>query len=61
MIDSETEMKGLGRKQPTNTHNKKSLIRTSHVCHKCRAAGRSQQVEEYTHTHTLSVWHTSTI
>ena len=55
MIDSEIEMKGLGRKHPANTHNKRSLIRTSHVCHRHRAAGRNQQVEEYKHkyTHTL--------
>ena len=52
MIDSEIEMKGLGRKHPANTHNKRSLIRISHVCHRRRAAGRNQQVEEYKHTHT---------
>ena len=52
MIDSEIEMKELGRKHPANTHNKRSLIRTSHVCHRRRAAGRNQQVEEYKHTHT---------
>ena len=46
MIDSEREMKGLGRKHPVNTHNKRSLIQTSHVCHKRR------QVKEYKHTHT---------
>ena len=37
---------------PRNTHNKRSLIRTSHICHRCRAAGRNQQVEEYKHTQT---------
>ena len=37
---------------PRNTHNKRSLIRTSHVCHRCRVAGRNQQVEEYKHTQT---------
>ena len=52
MIDSEIEMKGLGRKHPANTHSKTSLIRTSHVCHRRRAAGRNQQVEGYQHTHT---------
>ena len=52
MIDSEIEMKELGRKHPTNTHSKRSLIRTSHVCHRRRAAGRNHQVEEYKHTHT---------
>ena len=52
MIDSEIEMKGLGRKHPANTHNKRSLIRTSHVCHRRRAARRNQHVEEYKHTHT---------
>ena len=51
MIDSEIDMKELGRKHPTNTHNKRSLIRTSHVCHRRRAAGRNQQVEQYAHTH----------
>ena len=44
-------MKELGR-SPQNTHNKRSLIRTSHVCQRRRAAGRNQQVEEYKHTHT---------
>ena len=34
---------------PNNTHV--LLIRTSHVCHRPRAAGRNQQVEEYKHTH----------
>ena len=52
MIDLEIEMKGLGRKQPVNTHNKRSLIRTSHVCHRRRAARRNQHVEEHKHTHT---------
>ena len=56
MIDSEIEMKGLGRKHPGNTYNKRLLIRTSHVCHRRRAAGRNQQVEEYKHTQT----HTTT-
>ena len=54
MIDSEIEMKELGRKHPANTHNKRSLIRTSHVCHRHRAAGRNQQVEEYKDTYTRS-------
>ena len=35
-----------------NTHNKRSLIRTFHVCQRLRAAGRNQQVEGYKHTHT---------
>ena len=52
MIDSETEIKGLGRKHTANTHNKTSLIRTSHICHRRRAAGRNQEVEGYKHTHT---------
>ena len=52
MIDSEIKIKGLGRKHRANTHNKRSLIRTSHVYHRRRAAGRNQQVEEYKHTHT---------
>ena len=44
-------MKELGRSSQ-NTHNKRSLIRTSHVCQRRRAAGRNQQVEVYKHTHT---------
>ena len=39
---------------PRNTHNKRSLIRTSHVCHRCRVARRNQQVEEYKHTQKLT-------
>ena len=42
---------------PRNTHNKRSLIRTSHVCHRRHSAGRNQVVEEYKHTHT----HTHTL
>ena len=34
-----------------NTHNKRSLIRTSPVCHRRRTAGRNLKVEEYKHTH----------
>ena len=60
MIDSEIEMKGLGRKHPANTHNKRSLIRSSHVCDRRRAAGRNQQVKEYKHTHTHTHTHTQT-
>ena len=30
----------------------RSLIRTSHVCHRRRTARRYQQMEEYKHTHT---------
>ena len=54
---------------PSNTRNKRSLIRTSHVYHRRRAARRNQQVEEYkhtqyththTHTHTQSHTHTCT-
>ena len=37
---------------PDNTHNKRLLIQPSHVCHRRCAAGRSQQVEDYKHTHT---------
>ena len=56
-------MKGLGRKHPANTHNKRSLIRSSHVCDRRRAAGRNQQVKEYkhTHTHTHTHKHTHTV
>ena len=43
---------------PSNTHNKRSLFRTSHVCHRRHAAGRNQQVEEYKHTHTHTHTHT---
>ena len=39
---------------PSNTHNKRSLIRTSQVCHRRLAVGRSQLVEEYKHTHNIS-------
>ena len=49
-------MKGLGRKHPANTQNKTSLIRTSHVCHRRRAARRNQQVEGYKHTHIQSAY-----
>ena len=59
MIDSEMEMKGLGRKHAANTHNKTSLIQTSHVCHRRRAAERNQQVEGYKHTHTHTHTHTA--
>ena len=45
---------------PSNTHNKRSLIRTSHVCHRRRAAERQQQVEEYKHIHTHTHTHTHT-
>ena len=38
----------------SNTHNKRLLIRTSQVCHRRLAVGRSQQVEEYKHTHNIS-------
>ena len=43
---------------PSNTHNKRSLFRTSHVCHRRHAAGRNQLVEEYKHTHTHTHTHT---
>ena len=48
---------------PSNTRNKRSLIRTSHVYHRRRAARRNQQMEEYkhtqyTHTHTHNHTHT---
>ena len=45
---------------PNNTHNKRLLIRTSHVCHRRRAAGRNQQVKEYKHTHKHTHTHTHT-
>ena len=60
MIDLEIEMKELGRKHPTNTHSKRSLIQTSHVCHRRRTAGRNHQVEEYKHTHTHTYTHKHT-
>ena len=37
---------------PSNTHNKRSLFRTSPICHRHLAVGISQQVKEYKHTHT---------
>ena len=57
MIDSEMEMKGLGREHTANTHSKASLVRASHVCRGRRAAGGDQQVEGYkrTHTHTHAI------
>ena len=58
MIDSEIEMKELGRKHPTNTHSKRSLIQTSHLCNRRCAAGRNHHVEEYKHTHTHTHTHT---
>ena len=61
MINLEIEMKELGREHPTNTHNKRPLIRASHVCHRHRAAGRNQQVKEYTHTHTHTHTQTHTL
>ena len=45
---------------PSNTHNKRSLFRTSHVCHRRHAAGRNQLVEEYKHAHTHIHTHTHT-
>ena len=52
MTFSDTAMMELGITQSTDTHNKRSLIQTSHVCQRLRAAGRNQQVEEYKHAHT---------
>ena len=58
MIDSEMEKKELG-KAPSCTHNKRSLVRTSQVCHRRLAVcERSQQVKEYKHTHTHTNTHT---
>ena len=53
MTFSDMAMMELGITQSTDTHNKRSLIRTSHVCQRHRAAGRNQQVEGYKHTHTV--------
>ena len=39
---------------PSNTHNKRTLTQRSQVCHRRLAVGRSQQVEEYKHTHNIS-------
>ena len=52
MTFSDTAMMELGITQSTDTHSKRSLIQTSHVCQRLRAAGRNQQVEEYKHAHT---------
>ena len=41
-----------------NTHNKRSLIRTSPVYHRRRTAGRNLKVEEYKHTHADTHTHT---
>ena len=54
-------MKGIGRKHPANTDNKRLLIWTSYVCHRRRTAGKNQQVEEYKHTHTHTYTHTYTL
>ena len=54
MTFPDTAMMELGITQSTDTHNKRSLIRTSHVCQRHRAAGRNQQVEGYKHTHTTT-------
>ena len=53
MIDLEIDMKKLAESL-RNTHDKRSLIRTSQVCHRRLAIGRSQQTKgyKYTHTHT---------
>ena len=40
---------------PSNTHNKRTLTQRSQVCHRRLAVGRSQQVEEYKHTHTHNI------
>ena len=39
---------------PRNTLDKRSLNRTSQVCQRRLAVGRSQQVEEYKHTNNIS-------
>ena len=52
MTFSDTAMMEFGITQSADTHNKRSLILTSHVCQRHRAAGRNQQVEGYKHTHT---------
>ena len=54
MTFSDTAMMELGITQSTDTHNKRSLIRISHVCQRHRAAGRNQQVEGYKHTQSLT-------
>lgn len=51
MIDSDMEMKELGR-SPCNTHNKRSWIHTSQVYYRRLAVEKSQQVKEYKHKHT---------
>ena len=60
MTFSDMAMMELGITQSTDTHNKRSLIRTSHVFHRCRAAGINQQVEVYKHTHIHTHTHTHT-
>ena len=48
---------------PSNTRNKRSLIRTSQVYHRPLAVGRSQQVKEYkyinTYTHVVGLQFTT--
>ena len=52
MTFSYTTMMELGITQSTDTHSKRSLIRTAQVCQRHRAAGGNQEVEGYKHTHT---------
>ena len=55
MIESEIEMKKLGRKHPSNTHRKRSLIRTSHVdtdVVQPEETPRWKSINTHTHTHT---------
>ena len=56
MIDLEIDMRKLAESL-RNTHDKRSLIRTSQVCHRRLAIGRSQQAKEYKHTHTHTHTH----
>ena len=60
MTFSDTAMMELGITQSTDTHNKISLIRTSHVCQRHREAGRNKLVEGYKHTQTHTHTHTHT-
>ena len=58
MIDSEIEMQNLAE-APRNTHNKRSLIRTSHVCHR-RYEYKYTHTYTYTHIHIHTHTHTHT-
>ena len=55
MIDSEIEIKGLGRKHPANTHNKTSFILNFSRMSQTSCSWEKptdERVSTHTHTHT---------